>query len=87
MILSPEAHASGSATQVGTNIGAILPVWTIIPFAGILLSIALCPLWTPHFWHDHYGKVSAFWAILFAVPFLFVFRGEALYQILHIYLI
>ncbi len=87
MILSPDAHASGSAANGGTDIGAILPVWTIIPFAGILLSIALCPLWTPHFWHDHYGKVSAFWAILFAVPFLFVFRGDALYHILHIYLI
>jgi len=87
MILSPEAHASGSAAHGGPDIGAILPVWTIIPFAGMLLSIALCPLWTPHFWHDHYGKVSAFWAILFAVPFLFAFRGEALYHILHIYLI
>jgi Na+/H+ antiporter NhaD/arsenite permease-like protein len=87
MILLPEAHASGLAAHGGTDIGAILPVWTIIPFAGILLSIALCPLWTPHFWHDHYGKVSTFWAVLFAVPFLFAFRGEALYHILHIYLI
>jgi Na+/H+ antiporter NhaD/arsenite permease-like protein len=87
MVLSPEAQASGSAVHGGPDIGAILPVWSIIPFAGILLSIALCPLWTPHFWHDHYGKVSAFWAALFAAPFLFAFRGEALYHILHIYLI
>ena len=41
-------------------IGESLPVWTIIPFAGILLSIALCPLLTPRFWHHHFGKVSAF---------------------------
>jgi len=85
LILSPEARAS--AGHGGTDIGSILPVWTIIPFGGILLSIALCPLWMPHFWHDHYGKVSAFWAVLFAVPFLLAFRGEALYHILHIYLI
>jgi len=87
MILTPEVYASGSAGSGGQDIGAILPVWTILPFAGILLSIALCPLWTPHFWHNHYGKVSAFWAIIFAGPFLFVFRGEALHHILHIYLI
>ena len=68
-------------------IGESLPVWTVIPFAGILLSIALCPLLTPRFWHHHFGKVSAFWALLFALPFLFVYHGVALYEILHILLI
>ena len=68
-------------------IGESLPVWTVIPFAGILLSIALCPLLTPRFWHHHFGKVSAFWALLFALPFLLVHRGVALYEILHILLI
>ncbi len=73
--------------EAAQAIGASLPVWTIIPFAGILLSIALCPLLTPRFWHHHFGKVSAFWALLFALPFLFVHRGVALYEILHILLI
>jgi len=68
-------------------IGQSLAVWTIIPFAGILLSIALCPLLTPHFWHRHFGKASAFWALLFALPFLYVYRGVAFYEILHIFLI
>jgi Na+/H+ antiporter NhaD/arsenite permease-like protein len=75
--LEAEAHAIGPA----------LSIWTIIPFAGILLSIALCPLLTPHFWHRHFGKVSAFWALLFALPFLYVYRGLASYVILHIFLI
>jgi Na+/H+ antiporter NhaD/arsenite permease-like protein len=44
-----------------------------IPFAGILLSIALCPLLTPQFWHHHFGKVAAFWALCFLVPFALVF--------------
>ena len=35
-----------------------------LPFAGILLSIALLPLLAPHFWEHHYAKVSAFWALL-----------------------
>jgi Na+/H+ antiporter NhaD/arsenite permease-like protein len=69
------------------DIGTELPVWTALPFAGILLSIALCPLLIPHFWHNHFGKISAFWALLFAVPFLFTYHKVALHHILHIYLI
>ena len=40
-----------------------------IPFAGILLSIAVMPLLAPALWHHHYGKVSAAWALAFFVPF------------------
>jgi Na+/H+ antiporter NhaD/arsenite permease-like protein len=40
-----------------------------VPFAGILLSIALMPLLAPSFWHHHYGKVSAAWALAFLLPF------------------
>ncbi len=43
------------------------------PFVGILLSIALCPLLTPVFWHHHFGKVSAAWALAFLLPFALVF--------------
>lgn len=67
--------------------GAGLGLWTCIPFVGILLSIALCPLIAPHFWHHHFPKISAFWAILLAVPYLFAFGGDAVYDILHIYML
>ena len=90
MCMAPSmAQATAEATSAhhGPDIGSVLPVWTVIPFAGILLSIALCPLLVPHFWHNHFGKVSAFWAVLFAVPFLFFYHGTALYEIAHIYLI
>ncbi|MES1241057.1 MAG: sodium:proton antiporter [Acidobacteriota bacterium] len=40
------------------DLGTQLPVWSALPFAGILLSIALFPLLTPRFWHHHYPKVS-----------------------------
>ncbi len=75
-------HGGGHASPVG-----LLPLWTVIPFAGILLSIALFPLVAPHFWHPHFPKVSAFWALLFAVPFLIWNPAEAVQEILHIYLI
>jgi len=40
-----------------------------VPFAGILLSIALMPLLAPSVWHHHYGKISAAWALAFLLPF------------------
>ena len=69
------------------DIGNLLPLWTTLPFTGILLSIALIPLLLPRFWHRHFPKVSAFWAIVFAVPFIFFFREKALHEIAHIILI
>jgi len=49
--------------------GATLsPLWGV-PFAGILLSIALFPLLAPGFWHHHYGKISAAWTLAFLLPF------------------
>jgi Na+/H+ antiporter NhaD/arsenite permease-like protein len=68
-------------------LGNLLPLWTGLPFVGILLSIALLPLIAPKHWEDHYPKVSLFWAVVFAVPFLVVFKGTAAREILHIYLI
>lgn len=41
-----------------------LPLYLDVPFIGLLLSIALIPLLSPKFWHQHYGKVSLFWSIL-----------------------
>ncbi len=68
------------------DLGEILPLWSCIPFACMLLSIALFPLIAPEFWHHHFGKVSAFWASAMAVPFLLTFKGAALYEIIHIIL-
>ncbi|MBH9554184.1 sodium:proton antiporter [Inhella gelatinilytica] len=52
------------------------PLWAL-PFVGILLSIALCPLWAPHFWHRHFGKVALGWALMFLLP-LALSQGPAL---------
>ena len=48
--------------------GEGLSAWWGIPFAGLLLSIALCPLLTPQFWHHHYGKTAAAWSLAFLIP-------------------
>lgn len=56
---------AGAAEIDGARLGA---GWGI-PFAGMLLSIALLPLLAPHFWHRHFGKVALGWALAFLLPF------------------
>ena len=68
------------------HLGEQLPMWSSIPFLGILLSIAIFPLIAPEFWHHHFPKVSAFWALVVAIPLLYTFKGVALHEILHIYI-
>ena len=82
------SHQNGDSHQGPghANIGEFLPLWSCIPFACILLSIALFPLLLPDFWHHHFGKISAFWAASLAIPFLIAFKSAALYEILHIIL-
>ena len=53
--------------------GATLSLAWGVPFAGVLLSIALLPLLTPIFWHHHFGKVTAAWSLAFLLPFAVVF--------------
>jgi Na+/H+ antiporter NhaD/arsenite permease-like protein len=57
--------------------GARLNLIWAIPFAGILLSIALLPLMLPSFWHHHFGKVSAAWTLAFFLPFAYLFGINA----------
>ena len=45
--------------------GSQIPLLWGIPFVGLLLSIAVWPLIKPHFWEEHYGKITAFWSLLF----------------------
>jgi Na+/H+ antiporter NhaD/arsenite permease-like protein len=64
--------------------GGSLSPWWGLPFAGILLSIAVMPLLAPSFWHHHYGKVSAAWALAFLLPFAAVHGvSPAAAQLLH----
>ena len=61
------------------------PVWSIAPFVGMLLSIALGPLINAHWWENNIGKVSLFWTLLFALPAAAMLGANtALYELLHI---
>ena len=53
--------------------GAALSAWWGLPFAGMLLSIALMPLLMAPIWHHHFGKITAAWVLAFLLPFAFTF--------------
>ena len=55
-----------------------------LPFACILLSIALFPLFAPKMWHHSFGKITAAWTLLFLIPFTIVYgAGEAVHTVAH----
>ncbi len=56
-----------------------LPAWSVLPFAGFLLAIALVPLFAPRFWSSHYGKVS----LAFGAPVAAWFLVAAPRELLH----
>ncbi len=64
-----EAHA----------LGHTLPLWSVLPFAGMLLSIALIPLISPGFWARHFGKVS----LAFGAPMAAYFLYADYHELLH----
>jgi len=57
--------------------GRALSGWWGVPFAGLLLSIALMPLAAPLLWHHHFGKVTAAWGLAFLLPFAAMFGLQA----------
>ena len=84
-LVSPAMAAGDGAPHLD---GAELGLLWIVPFCGILLSIALFPLLAPDFWHHHFGKVSAFWAAAFIVPFVAVFGiSLTIFEVLHVLLL
>jgi Na+/H+ antiporter NhaD/arsenite permease-like protein len=63
-------------------LGHALPLWSVLPFAGLLLSIALFPLISPRFWARHFGKVSLAFGAPMALYFLFAGPHELLHTAL-----
>ncbi len=92
LVLFPVGLLANSGTELHHAAphldGATLSIYWAIPFAGILLSIAIFPLVAPEFWHHNFGKVSAFWALVLLIPFFFV-EGKSItvYELLHVSLL
>jgi Na+/H+ antiporter NhaD/arsenite permease-like protein len=68
-----------------------LSFWWILPFCGMLGSLALMPLLAIHFWENHYGKVAFGWSFItigsliatFGIPLA---QTEVLETLFHHYL-
>ena len=78
------ACAIAAPAQAADIDGSQLSVWWGVPFAGMLLSIAILPLAIPQIWHHHFGKIAAGWALAFLLPFAAVFGfGAASGAVVH----
>jgi Na+/H+ antiporter NhaD/arsenite permease-like protein len=70
LALAPDlAAAAGGAAEghhesAGPDLGHTLAFWSVIPFAGLLLSIALLPMFAEHWWHHNKNQllVAVGWA-------------------------
>ena len=67
--LSLVAASLGPAAAAAADFdGARLGLLWVVPFVGMLLSIALLPLLALRLWHHHYGKIALGWALLTMGP-------------------
>ncbi len=57
-----------------------VPAPVVLPFAGLLLSIALFPVFAPGFWVRHFGKVS----LAYGLPVAAYFLASAPRELLHL---
>ena len=61
-----------------------VPLWTVVPFVGMLLSIALFPLFEPHLWESNRTKVlvSAAWSAPVLLYFLLAHGADGAHELL-----
>mgnify|MGYP004641997145 FL=1 len=73
LAFSVTAMAESPARETGTAVPSLL---YCIPFAGILLCIALFPLVKPTWWEEHQAPVVLAWSLAFIVPFVMGFGAH-----------
>lgn len=85
LTLAPASSWAAIADAAPEIDGTQLGLAWVLPFAGLLLSIAILPLAAPGLWHRHFGKITAAWALAFLVPFAARFGiGHAVFEVAHI---
>jgi Na+/H+ antiporter NhaD/arsenite permease-like protein len=69
---------------VTESLGSILPLWSVLPFAGLLASIAILPLLAHHWWESNRNRaiVSAIFALPFAALLLLAHPAEGWHAVL-----
>jgi Na+/H+ antiporter NhaD/arsenite permease-like protein len=88
ILLFPSLTWASAGSGSGPSLGEILPLWSVIPFVGILLSIAIFPLVNGHWWEHNMGKASLFWGLAFFLPFAIGMGLETgIFNLLQVYVI
>jgi Na+/H+ antiporter NhaD/arsenite permease-like protein len=68
-----ENHTEGAAAEHHAPMGAHLPLWSVLPFAGLLLCIAIMPLFAAHWWeHNHHQNKAIVAGVLAAIVAIYV---------------
>lgn len=76
---SPEAEEHGA-------LGQGLPLWTVAPFAALLLCIAVLPLATPHWWEHNSSKalVAGLLGAIMAAYLAVVWNADGIAALQHV---
>jgi Na+/H+ antiporter NhaD/arsenite permease-like protein len=78
LLVAALASPASARAQEAHDLGAGMPLWTLLPFGAILLAIALLPLVAGHWWEHNKNKGIV--ATLLALPiaaYLLLAHGEA----------
>jgi Na+/H+ antiporter NhaD/arsenite permease-like protein len=75
-------HAAGDHAAIGVE----LPLWTIVPFATLLLAIAILPLAAEHWWHRNANKgiVAGILAAITTIYVVWAFHLPGVMAVVHV---
>jgi Na+/H+ antiporter NhaD/arsenite permease-like protein len=81
----PATVTAAEAAHTPASLGSELPLWTIAPFAALLLCIALLPLIAGHWWERNRNKgiVAASLSIPLAIYLLAAFGEAGGHELIH----
>lgn len=82
LLLCNPIMAFAAETTAAGETGSV-PLWLCIPFAGLLLCIAILPLVKAEWWEAHQPHAVVFWSLLFIIPFAALYgAGDAMETVL-----
>jgi len=77
-----EAHGDAHGEEAHGGHGPKdMAIWWVLPFVGILLSIAVIPLISGHWWHHNFPKVS----LLFGLPMAILMFWQLQTKTIHVF--
>lgn len=74
------AQAAETAGETVTTTGVVPPLWMCIPFAGLLLCIAIFPLVKEAWWERNRQYAVILWCVLFIVPFAILYGAGTMFE-------